>query len=351
MAEAPGLRIAIATNSLGKAAAGHHLHRKLEVARAAGFDGVELAIECLEAHAASTQFQVESTRADRLRAAARDIYAKARAESVEIIALLPFGDFDCLADPAEINERFQEAELWYQLCQLLHAPIFQIPSATTRVGKKLTSDLDRIAVNLRRLGLLAQDYGLVVGYEAVAWGVHINTWQQMRDIVRLVDLPNVRYCLDTFHIAAKVAGDPFKASAPVRPGGLDDLKRNLGEIKHTIKATDIAYLQLSDATVADPEQKSYPMRDLSQHPIMTQSRNCRMFPCEPDKGGVLPVLDVAKAIFDLGYRGWVSMEVFHTDLWKGSPSIPEEWATRGRASWDKVCANCHLDSPGSTAKL
>lgn len=172
-----------------------------------------------------------------------------------------------------------------------------------------------IAANMKRLGLLAQKYSLQVGYEAPAWGTHLDTWQQIHEIIRLVDLPNICHCLDTFHISAKEAGDPFSAVAPIRPGGLTNLRRSLGEMKRNVTPNQIAYFQLSDAMVADPTQAGYPRRDLSQPPYMTQSRNCRIFPCEAHNGGVLPVLEVAQAVFDLGYTGWVSMEVFHMDMW------------------------------------
>jgi 4-hydroxyphenylpyruvate dioxygenase len=188
------------------------------------------------------------------------------------------------------------------------------------IQKPVSSDISKIAENLRRLGNLAQQYNLVVAYEAIAWGTHTDKWQQARDILALVDLPNVLHCVDTFHIAAKEAGDPFNVSAPVKPDGPRRLKESLDEMKRSVKPSEIGYLQLSDATVADPEQTTYPLRDVNQPPFMTQSRNCRIFPCEPQHGGSLPALDVAKAVFDLGYTGWVSMEVFHTDLWKADRS-------------------------------
>lgn len=169
---------------------------------------------------------------------------------------------------------------------------------------------------MRTLGRLAQRYSLRVAYEAPAWGIHNNTWQQVQKIIDLVDMPNVGHCLDTFHIASKVAGDPFGSISPLRPDGYQDLQRSLNELKRTVKPENIAYFQLSDATVADQDQKGYPRRDMNQPPFMTQSRNCRIYPCEEDRGGCLPILDVAKAVFDLGYCGWVSMEVFHTDMWE-----------------------------------
>lgn len=124
------VRIAIATNALGKAAAGHHIYRKLEAARKHGFEGVEVAFECLEGHADSAQFSQEGSRADRLRAAARDVIAKASAQKLEIIALNPFMAYDSLEAEGDISSRLEEAELWCQLCQILRAPIFQVRSAS-----------------------------------------------------------------------------------------------------------------------------------------------------------------------------------------------------------------------------
>lgn len=172
-----------------------------------------------------------------------------------------------------------------------------------------------IAANMRKLGLLAQKYNLRVAYEAPSWGLHKDTWQHVQEILNQINLPNVGHCLDTFHIASREAGDPFNNASPTRPDGTQRLQRSLKELKQTVDPSNIVYFQLSDATVADPNQVGYPRRDLNQPPFMTQSRNCRIFPCEERFGGSLPVVDVARAVFDMGYEGWVSMEVFHTDMW------------------------------------
>jgi 4-hydroxyphenylpyruvate dioxygenase len=116
-------KIAIATNSLGKSAAGHDIIHKLRVAKAHGFEGVEVAIECLEAHAAN--FPGEH-RASRLRAAANDVFLVASGLSLSIIALNPFGAYDGLTNPLDIDSRLEEAELWLQLCLLMRAPFFQV---------------------------------------------------------------------------------------------------------------------------------------------------------------------------------------------------------------------------------
>lgn len=119
----PSIKVAIASNSLGKSASGHTLLRKLESAKIHGFDGVEIAIECLEAHASSFP---HSSRASRLRAAAANVDQKAQELSLALIALNPFGAYDGLVDPVEISSRLEEAELWFDLCRLMRIPIFQV---------------------------------------------------------------------------------------------------------------------------------------------------------------------------------------------------------------------------------
>ncbi|KAL4891162.1 xylose isomerase-like protein [Aspergillus ambiguus] len=309
----PNIKVAIASNSLGKSVAGHSILRKLEVARSHGFEGVEVAFECLDAHAASFL----GSRSESLRAAAGDVHQKARSLSLRLIALNPFGAYDGLKDPVDIDDRLKEAELWFELCVIMEIPIFQITSCLYPMDEaRITSDPKVIARNMRRLGLKAQKYNLLVAYEAPAWGIHIDTWQHIQEILSLVDLPNVGHCLDTFHISAREAGDPFNAG--IRSGGLERLKSSLDEMRHIVRPSSIVYLQLSDATKADPEQTSYPRKDFNQPKFMTQSRNCRIPPCEPE--GTLPADRVAKAIFDMGYSGWVSIEVFHTDMWSDSAS-------------------------------
>lgn len=120
------VRIAIATNGLGKSRAGHCMRKKLETAKKHGFEGIEVAFECLEAHSQSPAFASHGTRPACLRAAALDVQQVATNLSLEVIALNPFGAYDGLADENDVRERLQEAELWLQLCDILQAPILQV---------------------------------------------------------------------------------------------------------------------------------------------------------------------------------------------------------------------------------
>jgi 4-hydroxyphenylpyruvate dioxygenase len=126
MAEPAGIRLAVCTNSLGKTQAGHTIDVKLKAAKRHGFEGVEVAMECLELHAGSPQFGVYGSRPDRLKAAAKDIRGMASALSLEIIALNPLGGLDALVNVEDQEERFIEADLWLQLTQLLDTPILQV---------------------------------------------------------------------------------------------------------------------------------------------------------------------------------------------------------------------------------
>ena len=59
-----------------------------------------------------------------------------------------------------------------------------------------------------------------------------------------------------------------------------------------------------------------------------------------ERGGYLPVLDVLRAICDekegLGYKGWISMELFNRSLVKEDPNVPIEHAERAMKSWRRI---------------
>lgn len=52
---------------------------------------------------------------------------------------------------------------------------------------------------LKELGLRASKLDLRVGYEPLAWGTVINTWEQVWDVVKRVNMDNVGVILDTFN--------------------------------------------------------------------------------------------------------------------------------------------------------
>ena len=51
----------------------------------------------------------------------------------------------------------------------------------------------------------------------------------------------------------------------------------------------------------------------------------------------MPIVPIARAIVNkLGYRGWISMEIFSRHLLSSEEGIPVEYAKRARRSYDKV---------------
>ena len=63
--------------------------------------------------------------------------------------------------------------------------------------------MSRIAADLRDLGDLAREFGVAVGFEALAWGRHINDYRQAWEAVRRADHAHIGLILDSFHMLAK----------------------------------------------------------------------------------------------------------------------------------------------------
>lgn len=97
----------------------------------------------------------------------------------------------------------------------------------------------------------------------------------------------------------------------------------------------IYYVQLSDAErLSPPLTPSHPYWDDTMLPRMQWSRNARLFPCE--SLGCLPLESFGRTLFDaMGWRGWVSMELFSRTTSSPEPAVPQTHAQRGIESWRK----------------
>jgi len=143
------------------------------------------------------------------------------------------------------------------------------------------ADPDLSAEQLHALGELAQERGVVIAFEALAWGTHVNRICHAWDIVRRAGHPNVGLAVDTFHLLAK--GDDASA--------LSD-----------IPSSQIVFLQVADAPYLSMD-------------ILQWSRHFRCFPGQ----GTLDVVGVVDAVVSAGYRGPVSLEVF-SDVVREAPA-------------------------------
>ena len=140
--------------------------------------------------------------------------------------------------------------------------------------------IDRAAADFHALGELAAPRGLRVGFEALAWGRHVNDYRDAWEIVRRAGHKSIGIILDSFH-----------ALAPAFP--VDAIQ--------SIPADKIFLVQLADA----------PKLGLD---VLSWSRHFRCFPGQGD----LPVGAFMEAMAATGYAGPLSLEIFNDQFRSGS---------------------------------
>jgi 4-hydroxyphenylpyruvate dioxygenase len=261
------MKTAIATVSISG-----DLGEKLEAIAAAGFDGVEIFENDLLTYRESPET---------VRRMARDL-------GLEIVLFQPFRDFEGLPEPYR-SRAFDRAERKFDLMQELGTDLVLVCSS---VSPASLGGIDRAAADFRELGERAATRGLRVGYEALAWGRHINDHRDAWEIVRRADHPNVGLILDSFHTLARRI-DP--------------------ETIRAIPGDRIFFVQLADAPGIDMD-------------ALYWSRHFRNMPGQGD----LPVPAFVRAVMATGYAGPLSLEVFN-DQFRGG-STPKAIAVDGRRS-------------------
>lgn len=111
----------------------------------------------------------------------------------------PFRDFEGLS--GQMRQRaFDRAEAKFDLMGTLGADLMLVCSS---VSPAATGDTQKIIEDFSELGERAAKRGVKVGYEALAWGRHVNDHRVVWDIVRRVNHPNIGIILDTFHSLAR----------------------------------------------------------------------------------------------------------------------------------------------------
>ncbi len=248
------LRWSIATVCLGGS-----LESKLNAAAKAGFRAVEL-------------FENDLTF---FRGKARDARQIASDLGLEIVALQPLRDFEAMPAPMRARN-FDRGRRKLELAQELGARLLCICS---NVSPETIGDPARAADDLGEFADLARQYGMRIGYEALAWGRHVKDWTDAWDIVRAADRDNLGLILDSFHIC--VRGNPIEPIAEL-PGD------------------KIALVQIADAPalLMDP---------------MSLGRHYRSYPGQGD----YPIVDYLDAATRAGYRGPLSLEIFN-DQFRGA---------------------------------
>ena len=237
------------------------LREKLEAIAAAGFDGVEI-------------FENDFLAFDRSPAEVRRMVADL---GLEITLFQPFRDFEGLPEPQR-SQAFDRAERKFDLMEELGAPLMLVCSS---VAPAALGGIDRAAADFRELGERAGRRGLKVGFEALAWGRHVNDHRDAWEVVRRADHASVGLILDSFHsLSRKIDPDTIRA----------------------IPGDKIFIVQLADAPALDMD-------------LLYWSRHFRNMPGEGD----LPVVEFARAVAATGYDGPLSLEIFNDQFRAGSP--------------------------------
>ncbi|USW55132.1 Putative xylose isomerase-like, TIM barrel domain, xylose isomerase-like superfamily [Septoria linicola] len=324
-------RPAICSHSLGRAWV-HDLPSKLDQAARYGFD-IELFYEDL--YYVAKDFPGGASPENHIRAA-RYVRELCDDRGINVMCLQPFMHYDGLRDRRRHAERIEEMKLWIEMAHILGTNLIAIPS-TCLPDDEVSGDLDLITADLQEVADLGAPEGIQFAYEALCWGTHIDTWEQVWDVVQRVDRPNFGICFDTYNLAGRVYADPTS------PDGKNvnadrDMAASLQRMVEIVDVKKIAYIQVVDAErLAEPLLEGHEFYNPEQCARMSWSRNCRLFYGEEERGAYLPIYEILKTLLvDLGFEGYLSAEMFNRSLTDADSSVPEQHAQRAAVSWQKM---------------
>jgi 4-hydroxyphenylpyruvate dioxygenase len=238
------------------------LEEKLHAIARAGFDGVEIFENDLITSPNSPE----------------TIGRMVRDADLVCTVYQPFRDFEGMPDTLR-QRTFDRAERKFDTMQELGTDLVLVCSS---ISPAASGDRGQIVADFHELGERAARRGLRIGYEALAWGRHVNDHRDAWDIVRAAGHPSVGLILDSFH----------------------SLARNVPTLSISgIDPDRIFLVQLADAPRLDMD-------------LLQWSRHFRNFPGQGD----LPIVDYHTALMDIGYKGPVSLEIFNDRFRTGSPT-------------------------------
>ncbi|MGQ4437142.1 bifunctional sugar phosphate isomerase/epimerase/4-hydroxyphenylpyruvate dioxygenase family protein [Streptomyces sp. SAS_260] len=252
------MRTSIATVSLSGS-----LTEKLTAASRAGFDGVEIFENDLLASPLSPE----------------EIRARCADLGLAIELYQPMRDIEAVPE-AEFARNLRRARHKFEVMRRLGADTVLVCSSVS----PLAEDDDALAAaQLSQLADLAQEFGVRVAYEALAWGRHVSTYDHAWRIVEAAGHPALGTCLDSFHILSRGSD----------PKGIAD-----------IPGEKIFFLQLADAPLLAMD-------------VLQWSRHYR---CFPGQGG-FDVAGLVRHVLSTGYDGPLSLEIFN-DVFRQAEAGP-----------------------------
>ena len=229
------------------------LEEKLKAAADAGFESVEIFENDLIGSA---------LRPAEVRAMMADL-------GIRCSLYQPFRDFEGM--PGDLRRRAMDrAERKFDLMAELDTDRILVCS---NCSPHSLGERQRIVDDFRELGERAAPRGILVGYEALAWGRHVNDHRDVWSIVKEVDHPAIGIILDSFHSLSR---------------------RIPSESIREISGDKIVYVQLADAPLLDMD-------------LLYWSRHFRNL---PGQGG-LDLPGYVAEILRTGYDGPLSLEIFN----------------------------------------
>lgn len=200
---------------------------------------------------------------------------------VKPIALQALRNFEgCLPEQKVLKRRFAIAYL--DMCAALGIPILVLASNT---GAEALTENQILIDDLGELGDLAQERGVKIAYEPIAWARYVNSLERAIPLLVKLKHHSVGLQLDSFHVSMERDG-----------------LSQLSQYGHTIP---IFLVEISDY-----------LRSEKLAPIDI-SRAYRLFPGE----GNSAVEEFGAVVKALGYQGSVVIEIFNAYYKNLNPSV------------------------------
>ncbi|MEY4721297.1 MAG: hypothetical protein RIQ46_1022 [Pseudomonadota bacterium] len=238
------------------------LETKLQAIAAAGFDGAEI-----------FENDLLSTHLD-----ARQIAAMMADLGLACTMFQPFRDLEGLSGAAR-TRAFDRLERKFDVMADLGTDLVLVCSSCS---PQADGDRPRLLDDLAEAAERAGARGMRIGYEALAWGRHVNDHREAWALVRDVDHPALGLVLDSFHSLARA----------IPSSSIGDIR---GDKLFIVQVCDAPQLQMD---------------------YLGWSRHFRCMPGQ----GEFPLDDWAEAIRRTGFDGYWSLEIFNDRFRAGSAS-------------------------------
>jgi 4-hydroxyphenylpyruvate dioxygenase len=279
------MRRSIATVSLSGT-----LPQKLEAIAAARFDGIEL-------------FEPDFTHWN---GSAAGLAALCADLGLAIELFQPFRDFEGMPD-AQFRRSLDRAERKFDLMQALRCPLMLVCSNVSPLARP---DAGLAAEQLHALAERAARRNLRIGYEALAWGRHVNRWRDAWRIVESADHPHLGLVLDSFHTLS--------------------LRDDLSGLSQ-VPGERLFFVQMADA----------PMLGMD---VIDWARHHRNFPGQ----GQFDLVGFFEQVLRAGYLGPLSLEIFN-DVFRETPNRRIAVDAMRSLLWLESQVRTRLESGGDAA--